>query len=116
MGCGQDRLDVIDLGLDEVLHVQVGADRAAERLLAIVERLELYRCQEQAPQVDRIGVAGDQRLVQLQVEAMLKSVIDEHLDGSARVIERADDLAIIEVPRVQLQVGDDVMHLEKESV
>jgi hypothetical protein len=38
----EDRLDVVDLGLDEVLHVQVGADRASERLLAVVERLELY--------------------------------------------------------------------------
>jgi hypothetical protein len=33
---------------------------------------------------------------------MLRSVVNEHLDGSARVIERADNLAIIEVPRVQL--------------
>jgi hypothetical protein len=45
----EDRLDVVDLGLDEVLHVQVRADRAAERLLAIVECLELYRHREQAP-------------------------------------------------------------------
>ncbi len=47
---------------------------------------------------------------------MLRSIVDEHLDGFARVIERADDLAIIEVPHVQLQVEDDVMHLEKEGV
>ncbi len=47
---------------------------------------------------------------------MLRSVINEHLDDSVRVIERADDLAIIEVSRVQLQVRDDVMHLEKEGV
>ncbi len=38
----EDQLDVVDLGPDEVLHVQVEADRAAERLLAVVERLELY--------------------------------------------------------------------------
>ncbi len=54
--------------------------------------------------------------MQLQVEAVLRSVINEHLDDSVRVIERADDLAIIEVSRVQLQVRDDVMHLEKEGV
>ncbi len=54
--------------------------------------------------------------MQLQVKALLRSVVDEHLDGSARVIERGDDLAIIEVPHVQLQVGDGVMHLEKEGV
>jgi hypothetical protein len=47
---------------------------------------------------------------------VFRSVVDEHLDGSARVIERADDLAIVKVPRVQLQVGDDVVHLEEESV
>ncbi len=55
----EDRLDVVDLGLDEVLHVQVGADRAVERLLAVVEHLELYRCREQVPQDDCIGVAGE---------------------------------------------------------
>jgi hypothetical protein len=38
----EDRLDVVDLGLDEVLHVQVRADQASERLFLIVERLELY--------------------------------------------------------------------------
>jgi hypothetical protein len=38
----EDRLDVVDLGLDEVLHVQVMADQASERLFLIVERLELY--------------------------------------------------------------------------
>ncbi len=55
----EDRQDVVGLGLDEVLHIQVGADRAAKRLLAIVECLELYRHREQALQVDRISVAGD---------------------------------------------------------
>ncbi len=54
--------------------------------------------------------------MQLQVEAVFRSVVDKHLDGSACVIERVDDLAIIEVPRVQLQVRDDVMHLDKEGV
>jgi hypothetical protein len=38
----EDRLDVVDLGLDEVLHIQVKVDRAAEHLLTVVERLELY--------------------------------------------------------------------------
>jgi hypothetical protein len=37
-----DRLDVVDLGLDKILHVQVGPDRAVEHLLVVVERLELY--------------------------------------------------------------------------
>jgi hypothetical protein len=59
----EDQLDVVDFGLDEVLHIQVGADLVAERLLTIVERLELYRCREQPSQVDRVGVAGDQQLV-----------------------------------------------------
>jgi hypothetical protein len=36
------RLDVVDLGVDEVMHVQVRADRTAERLLVVVVRLELY--------------------------------------------------------------------------
>jgi hypothetical protein len=45
----EDRLDVVDLGFDEVLHIQVRADRAADRLLAVVERFELYRHREQAP-------------------------------------------------------------------
>jgi hypothetical protein len=31
-------------------------------------------------------------------------------------MERADDLAIVEVPRIQLQVGDDVVHLEEEGM
>ncbi len=47
---------------------------------------------------------------------MFRSVINEHLDGSTHVIERADDLTIIEVPHIQLQVGDHVMHLEEEGV
>jgi hypothetical protein len=54
--------------------------------------------------------------VQLQVEAVFRSVVDERLDGSARVIKRADNLTIIELPRIQLQVGDDVVHLEEEGV
>jgi hypothetical protein len=54
--------------------------------------------------------------VQLQVEAMFRFVVDEHLDSLARIIERADNVTIIKVPRVQLQVRDDVMHLEKEGV
>ncbi len=112
----EDWLDVVDLGPDEVLHVQVGANRATERLLAVVERLELCQRREQASQVDRVGIAADRRLVQLQVEAMLRYIVDEHLDGSARVIEHANNLAIIKVPRVQLQGRDDVMHLEKEGV
>jgi hypothetical protein len=61
-----------------------------------------YRRHEQAPHVHLIGIAGHRRLVKLQVEAMLTFVVDEHLDGSTRLIERADDLAIVEVPRVQL--------------
>ncbi len=105
----EDWLDVVDHSLDEVLHVQVGVDRAAKRL-------ELYRHLEQAPQDDRIGVAGDQWLVQLQLEAMFRFVVDEHLDNLARVIERADNFTIVEVPRIQLQVGDDVVHLEEEGV
>jgi hypothetical protein len=36
------------------------------------------------------------------VEVMLRFVVDEHFDGSAHVIKRADNLAIVEVPRVQL--------------
>ncbi len=42
----EDQLDVVDLDLDEVLHVQVMADWVAERLLAVVKRLELNRHQE----------------------------------------------------------------------
>jgi hypothetical protein len=38
----EDRLNVVDFGPDEVLHVQVGADQATERLLVVIERLELY--------------------------------------------------------------------------
>jgi hypothetical protein len=52
-------LDVVDLGLDEVVHVYVEADRAAERLLAVIVCLELYRGREQASQDDHVGVAGD---------------------------------------------------------
>ncbi len=111
-----NRLDVVDPGLDEVLHVQVDANRAAERLLAVVEHFELYRRREQTSEVDRVGIVGDRRLVQLRVEAMLRFIIDEHLDSSARVIERADDVAIIEVSCIRLQVGDDDMHLQKEGV
>ncbi len=59
----EDRLDVVDLGLDEVLHVQVGADWATECLLAVVKPLELYQCREQAPQVDHVGVIRDRRLM-----------------------------------------------------
>jgi hypothetical protein len=55
----QDRLDIVDLGLYEVLHVQVGADRAAERLLAIIESLELYRRREHGSQDNHVGVASD---------------------------------------------------------
>jgi hypothetical protein len=84
----KDRLDVVDLGVDEVLHEHVGADRAAERLLVVVEHLlvvvehlELYRRWEKTSQVDHVGIANDRRLMQLQVEALLKSIIDEHLDG-----------------------------------
>ncbi len=54
--------------------------------------------------------------MQLQVEVVFRSVVDKHLDGSARVIERADNLTIVEVPRIQLQVGDDVVYLEEEGV
>ncbi len=50
------------------------------------------------------------------MEAVFRSVVDERLDGSARVIKRADNLTIIELPRIQLQVGDDVVHLEEEGV
>ncbi len=42
----EDRLDIVDLGLHEVLHVHVGADQASKRLLAVVKHLELYRCRE----------------------------------------------------------------------
>jgi hypothetical protein len=56
----EDRLDVVDLGLDEVLHVQVGANQVTEQLLAVIECLELYQHREQASQDDRVGVAGDQ--------------------------------------------------------
>jgi hypothetical protein len=38
----ENRLDVVDLRLDEVLHVHVGADRAVEHLLVVVVRFELY--------------------------------------------------------------------------
>jgi hypothetical protein len=55
----EDQLDVVNLRLDEVLHLQVGADRAVKCLLAIIERLELYRHREQALQDDRVDVAGD---------------------------------------------------------
>jgi hypothetical protein len=41
--------------------------------------------------------------------------VDEHLDGSARVIERADDPAIVEVPCVQLQVGMMLCTLRRKS-
>jgi hypothetical protein len=47
---------------------------------------------------------------------MLGSVVDEHLDDSARVIKHADDLAIVKVSHIQLQVDDDVVHLEEEGV
>ncbi|CAK9869741.1 unnamed protein product [Sphagnum jensenii] len=112
----EDQLDVVDLSLDEILHVQVGADRATERLLVVVKRLELYRRREQAPQVDRVGVVTDRRLVQLQEEAVLRSIVDKHLDDWARVIVRVDDLTIVEVPRIQPQVANDVMHFEKEGM
>ncbi len=46
---------------------------------------------------------------------MLRSVVHEHLEGSARVIERADDLAIVEVPRVQLQVGMMLCTLKRKA-
>jgi hypothetical protein len=49
--------------------------------------------------------------MQLQVEAMFRSVVNEHLNNLACVIEHSDDLTIIKVPRIQLQVGDDVVHL-----
>ncbi len=54
--------------------------------------------------------------MQLQVEAVFRSIIDEHLDGSAHVIKRADYFTIVEIPRIQLQVGDDIVHLEEEGV
>ncbi len=38
----EDRLVVVDLGVDEVLHVQVRADWATECLLVVIECLELY--------------------------------------------------------------------------
>jgi hypothetical protein len=50
------------------------------------------------------------------VEVVFRSVIDEDLDDSARVIERADNLTIVEILRIQLQVGDVVVHLEEEGV
>ncbi len=42
----EDRLDVVNLGLDELPHVQVEADWATERLLTVLECFELYRCRE----------------------------------------------------------------------
>jgi hypothetical protein len=62
----EDRLNVIDLGLDEVLHVQVRADRAAERLLAIVVRLELYRRREQAVATLALGSRPRQGVARLR--------------------------------------------------
>ncbi len=50
------------------------------------------------------------------MEAIFRSVVDEHLDNLARVIERANDLAIVEIPCVQLKVRVDVVHLEEKGV
>jgi hypothetical protein len=54
--------------------------------------------------------------VQLQVEAMFRSVVDKHLDGSAHVIECANYFTIVEIPRIQVEVEDDVAHLEEEGL